>query len=163
MVYDELRSLARAMMRSQRQDHTLQPTALVNEAYLRMVRQKGARWQDRAHFFRVAATAMRQILVNYARDRLAAKRGGNRVRVTLSEEAAVEPARWLELISLDDALTRLSERDERMARTVELRVFAGMTVPEVAHVLKVSPRTVNSDWKVAKMWLLDELRGDGAS
>ncbi len=158
LVYNELRRLAGGLMRSQREDHTLQPTALVHEAFLKMVKQEEARWQNRAHFFRVAAQAMRQILVNYARDRAAIKRGGDRQRVTFDENFADKPSRWLEVLALDQALTGLAEKDERMARIVELRVFAGMTVPEIAHVLEVSPRTVDTHWKMAKMWLLDELK-----
>jgi RNA polymerase sigma factor (TIGR02999 family) len=157
-AYDELRRIARRLMRSQRADHTLQPTALVHEAYLKLADSARVRWQGRAHFLRVAARAMRQILINHARDRAARKRGGEWRRVTFSDDLTGRPDRGLEILELDDALRRLAGKDERMAQVVELRVFAGMKVREVAHVLGVSPRTVDNDWKVAKLWLTDELR-----
>jgi RNA polymerase sigma factor (TIGR02999 family) len=158
LLYQEIRRLAHGMMQSQRSDHTLQPTALVNEAFLKMVRREDAHYQDRAHFFRVAAKAMRQILVNYSRDRKALKRGGGRQRVTLDENLGIGPDCWFEVLALDEALTRLSAKDERMGRIIELRVFAGMTLAEAARVLGISPRTASNDWRVAKLWLLDELR-----
>lgn len=157
-VYEELRRIARRLMSGQRPDHTLQPTALVHEAYLKLADSRRVPWQGRAHFMRVAARAMRQILINHARDRAAGKRGGGWRRVTLNGDVAGRPDRGLELLELDDALRRLAEKDGRMAQVVELRVFAGMKVREVAHVLGVSPRTVDNDWKVAKLWLTDELK-----
>ncbi|HMB71313.1 MAG TPA: ECF-type sigma factor [bacterium] len=159
-VYRELHGIARRLMSSQRPDHTLQPTALVHEAYLKLANASSVTWEGRAHFLRVAAKAMRQILINHARDRVAQKRGGERTRVTLQEELTGRPDRTLEILELNDALERLAARDERMAQVVELRVFAGMRIREVALVLGVSPRTVDTDWKVAKLWLTDELLRD---
>jgi len=156
-VYDELRRMAAGFMRAQRKDHTLQPTALVNEAYVKLVNRSRVGWQNSAHFFGVAAKAMRHILVNHARDRAAAKRGGGWQRVTLDGSAVSESRKFLEVLALDNALEKLAGNDERMARVVELRVFAGMTMRDVAHVLGVSRRTVDNDWKVAKLWLLDEM------
>lgn len=162
-VYAELRRLASDLMRSERPDHTLQPTALVNEAYLRLVGAGGVAWESRAHFFGIAARAMRQILVDHCRRRAAAKRGGAWQRVTLDDELAVAASSDVELVELDDSLTRLAELDERMARIVELRVFAGLSIDEVAHVLEVSRRTILYDWRVAKLWLRNELgTGDPA-
>ncbi|HMB71449.1 MAG TPA: sigma-70 family RNA polymerase sigma factor [bacterium] len=160
-VYEELRRIARRLMNGQRPDHTLQPTALVHEAYLKLADSRRVPWQGRAHFMRVAARAMRQILINHARDRSALKRGGAWQRVTLDEDVAGRPDRNLELLELDDALQRLASRDARMAQVVELKVFAGMKVREVAHVLGVSPRTVDNDWKVARLWLTDEMKRGG--
>jgi RNA polymerase sigma factor (TIGR02999 family) len=162
-VYHELREIAARLMRSQRDDHTLQPTALVHEAYLKLADASRVSWEGRAHFLRVAARAMRQILINHARDRSAQKRGGGWTRVTLTEDLAGSADRALEILDLNDALERLAKKDERLAQVVELRVFAGMTVVEVAHVLGVSPRTVDGEWKVAKMWLLDELLPEAGS
>ena len=149
-------------MSNERANHTLQPTALVNEAYLKLVNAARVRWQGRAHFLRVAARAMRQILVNHATARAADKRGGDWTRITLDDEIAGSPNRVLEVLSLNEALEKLSRNDERMAQIVELRVFAGMPVREVAHVLGVSKRTVDSDWQFAKLWLADELREAGS-
>ena len=163
VVYDELRGIARKLMRSQRSGHTLQPTALVNEAYLKMVKPTQVHWHGRSHFLRIAARAMRQILVNHARDRSAAKRGGKMQRVTITDELDGGPNRVLEIIGLNDALEKLARKDQRMAEVVELRVFAGMTAVEVAHVLGVSKRTVDGDLKVAKLWLLDEFYQEAAS
>jgi RNA polymerase sigma factor (TIGR02999 family) len=159
-VYGELHAIARRLMRSQRPEHTLQPTALVHEAYLKLADASRVGWEGRAHFLRVAARAMRQILINHARDRSAKKRGGGRTRVALQEELVGESDRAIEVLELNRALERLASLDARMAQVVELRVFAGMPVREVAHVLGVSPRTVDNDWKVAKLWLTDELLGD---
>jgi RNA polymerase sigma factor (TIGR02999 family) len=158
-VYHELHGIARRLMGSQRPDHTLQPTALVHEAYLKLARADRVNWEGRAHFLRVAARAMRQILINHARDRNAQKRGGDHTRITLKEELTGRPDRAMEVLELNDAMERLAARDPRMAQVVELRVFAGMKVREVALVLGVSPRTVDTDWKVAKLWLTDELLG----
>jgi RNA polymerase sigma factor (TIGR02999 family) len=159
LVYDELRQLAGGLMRRERPDHTLQATALVNEAYCRLVDQTRIEWESRAHFFGVAARAMRQILVDHARERAAAKRGGDWQRVTLDEQLGVAAPHEVEVLDLDRALSKLAEMDERMARIVELRVFTGLTAEEVAQVLGVSRRTVQGDWKVAKLWLARELCG----
>lgn len=156
-VYGELQRIAANLMRTQRKDHTLQPTALVNEAYVKLVNQSRVEWQNRAHFFGAAAKAMRHILVNHARDRSAAKRGGGWQRVTFDESAVGESRKFLEVLALNSALEKLAKNDERMARVVELRVFAGMSVRDAAHVLGVSKRTVDNDWRVAKLWLLDEM------
>jgi RNA polymerase sigma factor (TIGR02999 family) len=153
IVYNELRRVAGGMMRRERVDHTLQPTALVHEAYCRLVDQTRIEWENRAHFFGIAARAMRQILVNYAYKRGAAKRGGDWQRITLDERLSMGTDPEVQILELDDALNKLAEMDERMAKVVELRVFAGMRVEEVAHMLSVSKRTVLKDWKVAKMWL----------
>ena len=167
LVYEELRALARSFFAAQPADHTLQPTALVHEAYLRLVKTPEVTWSSRAHFFAVAAMAMRQILVNHAEARHAEKRGGKRDRVSLSEAIDVaapatvsEPDREVTIEALHDALNRLEALDGRQARIVELRYFGGLTVAEVAHVLKVSPSTVEKDWRMARLWLLRELQSD---
>ncbi|MFC1572490.1 ECF-type sigma factor [Candidatus Eisenbacteria bacterium] len=159
LLYDELRSLAGRYLRLQRPDHSLQPTALVHEAYLKLVHQDRAQWQDRAHFLAVAAKAMRHILIDHARKRSALKRGGDMHRVTLNTsrlEIANVPR--LELLAFDDALSRLSAQDERVGRVAELRVYGGMTARETAIVLGVSERTVFDDWTVARLWLSRELK-----
>jgi len=157
LVASELRNIAARLMREQPASHTLQPTALVHEAYLKLVKSDRVEWADRAHFLGVAARAMRHILINHARDLHAAKRGGGWQRITVSEDVAAQAGNVLDLLALDDALTRLAGEDERIAQVVELRVFAGMSVEEVAHVLGVSDRTVKSDWKFARAWLADAL------
>jgi RNA polymerase sigma factor (TIGR02999 family) len=157
IVYGDLRRVALNLMRKERVEHTLQPTALVHEAYCRLVDQTKVEWQNRAHFFGIAARAMRQILVDHARQRVAAKRGGDWQRVTLVNDLGICADSDIETLELDEALTRLAEMDERMAKVVELRVFGGMTAEEVAHVLGVSRWTVQEDWRVAKMWLNREL------
>ena len=144
-------------MKRERANHTLQPTALVHEAYLKLVGDPGARWESRAHFFGAAARAMRQILVDHARRHHAHKRGGELDRVTLDEEIADSNARSFEILALNDALEKLAAKDPRMARVVELRIFGGLVSKEVAHVLGFSKRTVDEDWKMAKMWLAREL------
>jgi len=156
LVYEELRQIARRQMRRQRAGHTLQTTALIHEAYLRLVGESDAPWQNRAHFFGVAAKAMRHILVDHARSRQAAKRGGAAQRVTLDEAALVsaEPA---ELVALDDALQSLAALDPRKSQVVEFKYFGGLTVKEIAEVLQVSPETVARDWRLARAWLLREL------
>lgn len=158
-VYDELRALARSLMKAERAGHTLRPTALVNEAYLRLVEQDGIAWQSRAHFFGIAARAMRQILVDHARERAARKRGGRLTRVTLDESLAPAAPADCEILDLHANLEKLAALDARMAQVVELRVFAGMSSREVAHVLGVSRRTVDGDWGFARLWLSRELRG----
>ncbi len=160
LVYDELRSIAGAYMRRERAEHTLQATALVHEAFLRLVDQTHIQWQNRAHFMGIAARAMRQILIDHARRKSTEKRGGGWERVTLDEGAEAGSELGLNVLELDEALSRFAALDDRAARVVELRVFGGMTVEESAHVLGVSPRTVNNDWSVARMWLTRELLGE---
>jgi RNA polymerase sigma factor (TIGR02999 family) len=153
LVYEELRRVADRSMKRERPGHTLQATALVNEAYLRLVGQREARWQNRAHFFAIAAQCMRRILVDYARTRGYQKRGGDRHRVTFDEGLAVSDDRWSALVDLNDALANLAKVDERKARIVDLRFFAGLSIEETAEVLHVSPGTVMRDWTFAKAWL----------
>jgi RNA polymerase sigma factor (TIGR02999 family) len=153
IVYSELRSLAARYLRQERQGHTLQPTALVNEAYLRLIDQKQVEWQNRAHFIGVAAQMMRRILVDHAKHHQRAKRGGGIPKVSLDEAVLVSDARTAELVELDDALVALAQFDERKSRVVELRYFGGLSVVETAEVLKVSEVTVARDWKLAKAWL----------
>ena len=157
LVYDELRRLAHRYMSRERPGHTLQTTALVNEAYLRLVNWREARWQNRAHFFAVAAQMMRRILVDFARDRQYLKRGGGALRVSLDEAASFTGGRGEDLVALDEALTALAEVDRRKGQVVEMRFFGGLSVKEVAEVLKVSEETVMRDWRLAKVWLLREL------
>ena len=159
LVYDHLHHLAARYMRRERPDHTLQASALVNEAYLRLVSQEATDWQDRAHFFGVAARLMRQILVDHARVRQAGKRGGLVEKLPLDQALELSPARSRELIELDDALESLGRLDPQQARVVELRFFGGLTVEETAEVLGISPRTVKRDWVVARAWLHGELSG----
>ena len=158
LVERELHRLARHYMRKEDPGHTLQTTALVNEAYLRLIDQKNVRWQNRAHFFGIAAQIMRRILLNHARDRHRAKRGGRAVQVSLSEVAVMSEAKSSELIALDEALKRLEAIDERKSRIVELRYFGGLSVDETAEVLKISPITVIRHWNMAKAWLAREIR-----
>src|SRR5437870_700478 len=158
LVYDELRRLARRYMSRERAGHTLQTTALVNEAYLRLIDQKNVHWQNRAHFFGIAAQLMRRILVDYARRRNYLKRGGNAPHVSLDEAATYSQERGAELVALDDALTALTAIDQRKSQVVELRFFGGLSVEEAAEVLKVSPETVIRDWRLAKVWLLREMK-----
>jgi RNA polymerase sigma-70 factor (ECF subfamily) len=153
LVYEELHRLARRYMSHERPGHTLQTTALVNEAYLRIVNWKNVRWQNRAHFFAVAAQMMRRILVDFARARTYEKRGGQARRVSLSEAANVSGERGEDLIALDDALQSLARLDPRKSRIVELRFFGGLSVEETAEVLKISTRTVMRDWGLAQAWL----------
>ena len=157
IVYTELQRIARRAVGRERIDNTLQPTALVNELYLKLIQQRAASWENRAHFFAVAAQLMRRILVDHARERAAAKRGGSAPRLSLSDvgEVGVEPA--LELLAVDHALTRLAKLDADQARIVELRYFSGLTVEETAHVLDISPRTVKREWRLAKAWLYKQL------
>lgn len=159
IVYDELRRLAGGMFKDQREGHTLQPTALVHDAYLRLVAAEGQGFENRRHFFRVAAMAMRQLLVDYARRRRATKRGGGGARVVLVEDVVGEGTLRdpLDLVALDEALAELAKLDERQARVVELRFLAGMTTEETAEALGVSVRTVGLDWKMARHWLEQQL------
>jgi RNA polymerase sigma factor (TIGR02999 family) len=153
LVYDELRRLARSHMRRERPGNTLQTSALINEAYLRLVDQKEARWQNRAHFFGVAAQMMRRILVDHARARRYQKRGGGARRVSLDEALVVSDERAREVVALDEALEALAAVDARKSRLVELRFFGGLSIEEAAEVLGVSPGTVMRDWTLAKAWL----------
>ncbi|MFH1418053.1 MAG: sigma-70 family RNA polymerase sigma factor [Planctomycetota bacterium] len=157
LVYDELRALAESCLQRERPDHTLQATALVNEAYLRLIRQEDVEWQSRAHFFAVAAQAIRRILVDHARTHQRAKRGGGRQRVRLDEDLAIRKERDIDLVALDEAMERLARLNERQARIVELRFFGGLGLKEVAECLGVSPRTVDGDWSMARAWLRREL------
>lgn len=157
LVYDELKRMAHRYMRGERVGHTLQTTALVNEAYMRLVNWKDVNWQNRAQFFAVSAQMMRRILVDFARERQYQKRGGGALQVSLSEAAAFAQARETDLVSLDDALTALAKLDQRKAQMVEMRFFGGLSIAEVAEVLNVSEETVNRDWRLAKVWLLREL------
>lgn len=157
LVYEELRAIASRMMSRERAGHTLQPTVLVHEAYIKLIDQESFRWNDRAHFLAIAARAMRQILIDYARRRGADKREGGWRRVTLDEEMALGAGSDLELLDLDSALVRLAVLDGRAAHVAELRLFGGLSVEEAAHVLSVSPRTIKGDWAMARMWLSREL------
>lgn len=159
LVYDELRRLAGGYLGRERRDHTLQPTALVNEAFLRLVDQRRIQWQGRAHFLALAATLMRQLLISHARKHRAAKRGSGGQRLTLLDSDLAVEARDVDLLDLDRALAALAALDARQARVVELRYFGGMTVEETAEVLEVSPATVKLDWSLARAWLLRELQG----
>jgi len=157
-VYAELRRQASRYLRGERAGHTLQTTALIHEAYLKLIDQRTVNWQNRAHFFGIAAQAMRRILVDYARGRHREKRGG--IGEDLPIEAAalvVSEERSIDLVALDEALTRLAEFDERQARIVELRYFSGLSVEETAEVLRLSPATVKNDWRTAKAWLYQEI------
>lgn len=157
LVYGELRRLARYHMRRERQGHTLQTSALVNEAYLRLVDYKRMRWQDRAHFFAVAAQAMRRILIEHARSHSREKRGGEARRVSLDEAAGLVDEQASEMIALDDALMSLAKFDPRKSQIVELRYFGGLDIEETAEVMGVSPATVKRDWNTARLWLHREV------
>lgn len=157
LVYEDLRRLAHHYMSGQRPDHTLQTTALVHEAYLRLADQTNPSWQTRAHFFAVAARAMRQILVNYAKSYRSQKRGGAGLKVELDEAALVSPGQSREIVDLHEALERLAAVDSRKSEVVELKYFGGLKYDEIAEVLKISPITVRRDWEFAKAWLYAEL------
>jgi len=161
LVERELHRLAHSYMRKEKPDHTLQTTALVNEAYLRLVDQRNTHWQNRAHFFGIAAQIMRRVLMNYARDRNRLKRGGDIIQVSLAETDIVSGTKASELLALDEALERLASIDERKSRVVELRYFGGLSVKETAEVLKLSSITVTRDWNMAKAWLAREM-SDGS-
>ncbi|MCG3163841.1 MAG: hypothetical protein JMDDDDMK_05293 [Acidobacteria bacterium] len=160
LVHDELRRLAHRYMGGERPGHTLQTTALVNEAYLRLIDSSRVQWQNRAHFFALSAQLMRRVLVDFARARNYQKRGGDAVQVSLNEAVAGSTERGANLVALDDALTALAETDERASRVVELRFFGGLSIDETAEALKISPKTVKRDWEWAKAWLLRELGGE---
>lgn len=155
-IYEDLKKIARNRLRGERNGHTLQPTALVNEAYLRLVDQERVQWTCRAHFFAVSARVMRRILVDHARRRQAEKRGGQAPAITL-DTAGIMESRGVDLVRLDDALRDLAKRDGRQSRIVELRFFAGLTIPETAAVLGVSAATVKLDWAMARAWLFRQL------
>jgi|SRR5208283_1060815 len=158
LVYDELRRLAGRYMRRERCDHTLQATALVHEAYLKLVEQRSVDWQGRAHFFGIAAQIMRRILIDHARGHLRDKRGGGQEAVPLDEALVFSPEQSHELLKLDESLDRLAAIDARQSKIVELRFFGGLTVEETAEVLGISPKTVKRDWSVAKAWLHGDLK-----
>jgi RNA polymerase sigma-70 factor, ECF subfamily len=159
LVYAELRRAAHRYMARERKGHSLQTTALVNEVYLRLVDIRKVTWQDRAHFLAVCARLMRRVLTDFARSRAYQKRGGGSPGVALDEALLVSRQPSADLIALDDGLKTLAAFDRRKSQVVELRFFGGLSVEETAEVLKVSPETVKRDWKLAKAWLLDELRG----
>ena len=161
LIYEDLRGLAHRYMSGQRADHTLQTTALVHEAYLRLADQTNPNWQTRAHFFAVAARAMRHILVDYAKRYRSQKRGGGGVKIELDEAALVSPEESKEIIDLHEALESLATLDARKAKVVELKYFGGLNYDEIAEVLKISPVTVRRDWEFAKVWLYAELQSAG--
>jgi len=153
LVYDELRSLARSYLQRERSDHTLQATGLVHEAYLRLVDQSSTNWQNRAHFFAVAAKVMRRILVDHARSHRAEKRGGDREKIEFNEGLLTPGERAVDLIALDEALEELGTFDARQSQIVELRFFGGLTNEEIGEALHISPRTIKREWRLAKAWL----------
>jgi RNA polymerase sigma factor (TIGR02999 family) len=163
LVYPQLRRIARQRLRQERSGHTLQPTALVNEAYMQLAGQMGKDWQNRSHFYAVAAQSMRRVLVDYAREKKALKRAGDRQQVELDEALAIVSDRLDEILAIDEALQRLAAFDPRGSKVVEMRFFGGMTEEEAAEVLGVTPRTVKRDWNVAKAWLHGELRSPRAA
>lgn len=156
-VYDELRRLARSFLRRERGDHTLQPTALVHEAYVRLVDQRSVNWQNRAHFYGIAASMMRRVLIDHARAHAAEKRGGGGVRLSIEDVQVPVEDRAASFVAMDEALERLSQFNERGCRIIEMRFFGGLTDEEIAEVLGVSTRTVLRDWKTARLWLFREL------
>jgi RNA polymerase sigma factor (TIGR02999 family) len=161
IVHQELRRLARLQMRGERNNHTLQTTALVNEAFIRLVDLRRIRWQDRAHFLALSARLMRRILVDHARSRNYQKRGGGAMNVTLDDTLLASPERGTDLVALDDALQDLARVDPRKSEVVELRFFGGLSVEETAEALRISAETVSRDWRLAKVWLLREVSGRG--
>lgn len=160
LIYDELRRLASHYLRRERSDHTLQATALVHEAYMRMVDQSRVRWQNRAHFFGVSAQMMRRILVDHARRHAAEKRGSGGEKLALEDVSGLSIAPDKDMVALDDALNRLAEFDPQQARVVEMKYFGGLTIEEIAEVLDISPATVKREWATAKAWLFRELTGE---
>lgn len=159
LVYGELRRIAEQQLRKEQNAQTVQTTALVNEAYVRLAKRRALNWQNRAHFFAVSAQVMRHILVDIARGRRRDRRGSGAPVLSLEEELILSPARSAELIALDDALSELAKVDERKSRVVEMRFFGGLGVNEIAEVLKISPETVTREWKRARAWLYVQLRG----
>jgi len=162
LVYNELRRIARRHLQRERADHTLQSAALVHEAYLRLVRQEPPQWQGRAHFFGVAAQLMRQILVDHARKRLAAKRGAGVAQLALDPQMALPHTRAVDLVALDDALNRLTSLDPQQSRLIELRFFGGLSIEETSVVLGVSPATVKREWATARAWLQRDMKNRDA-
>lgn len=160
LVYDELRRLAHGYLKNERADHTLQPTALVHEAYIRLVDWKTVDWQNRAHFFAVAAQSMRRILIDYARQHKSEKRGGSWQKIALDDVITFADEREIDLLALDEALMLLESFDERQCRIVEMRFFGGLTIEETAEVLKLSPATIKNEWTMAKTWLYGKLTGE---
>jgi RNA polymerase sigma factor (TIGR02999 family) len=160
VVYDELRRQAARYLRREQPGHTLQTTALIHEAYVRLVDQRNVQWQNRAHFFGIAAQMMRRILVDHARTKKRAKRGGSDIKVSLDDATVAVKGQDLDVVALDEALERMAEIDEQQSRVVELRFFSGLTVEETAEVMGISPATVKRDWSMAKAWLHRELSGD---
>jgi RNA polymerase sigma factor (TIGR02999 family) len=163
LVYEELHRLAHRYMKRESPGHTLQTSALVNEAFVRLVGQKNVRWQNRAHFFGIAAQMMRRILVDYARSRNFAKRGGGAAQISLDEALIVSDERSAEVVSVHEALERLAEFDPRKSQLVELRFFGGLSIDETAQVLNVSPGTVMRDWTLAKAWLRREISSESSA
>lgn len=163
VVYDELHRLAHRYMKRESPGHTLQTSALVNEAFVRLVDQKNVRWQNRAHFFGIAAQMMRRILVDYARSRNYAKRGGGAAKISLEEALVVSDERSAEVVNVHEALERLAKFDPRKSQLVELRFFGGLSIDETAEVLNVSPGTVMRDWTLAKAWLRREISSDSSA
>lgn len=157
LVYNELHRLAKSYMRRERPDHTLQPTALINEAYLRLAKEE-VDWQNREHFIGLAAHVMRRVLVDYARAHRAQMRGGDQQRVEMTDDLAIAPERFEEIMQVDEALRRLAEKNARQAQVVELRYFGGLSVEQIGGLLGIAPRSVKRDWAVARLWLLQELR-----
>jgi RNA polymerase sigma factor (TIGR02999 family) len=157
-LYAELRRLAASYLRRERPNHTLQPTALVHEAFVKLVDQRAVRWQNRAHFFGIAAQVMRRVLVDYARAHDAAKRGSGEAPLTLDDRLVAGPGVDIDVLALDEALTRLASIDAQQSRVVELRFFGGLTMDETAEVLHISPATVGREWTLAKAWLYAELK-----
>ena len=158
LVYDELRRIAGKYLRKERSGHTLQPTALVHEAYMKLIDISDINWQDRAHFFAVSANVMRHILVDHARAKLAEKRGGESERIALEDAVSLSNEPNLDLLAVDEALSELAEFDEQQSKIVELRFFGGLTIEETAHVIGVSPATVKREWAMAKAWLHRKLK-----
>lgn len=159
VVYDELRRQAARYLRREQPGHTLQTTALIHEAYVRLVDQRNVQWQNRAHFFGIAAQMMRRILVDHARTKKRAKRGGSDIKVSLDDATVAVKGQNLDVVAIDEALSRLAKIDEQQSRVVELRFFSGLTVEETAEVMGISPATVKRDWSMAKAWLHRELSG----
>jgi len=160
-IYQDMRRLAASHMNAERRDHTLQPTALVHEAYVKLIDQRRSDWKDRLHFFAVASRIIRRILIDHAREQSARKRGGDRTLVRIGDQEFAAAARDLDLLSLDEALAELATLDEQQARIVELRFFGGCTVDEVAELLGIGKRTVDRDWQAARAWLFERLQGAG--
>ena len=163
LVYDELRRMARQVLAERGGDHTLQSTALVHEAYLRLVGHNSGHWDDRLHFFAVAAQMMRRILIDHVRMQHAQKRGGESVTLVLDEAVAPSAQREVEFVALDDALNLLQQMDERQCRLVELRFFGGLTIEETSRVLRISPATVKREWATARLWLLREINRNASA